>query len=634
MTLFSSLLRRTLALLAAATLGLALAPARADEFLDPAQAFPLQVQLADGGRALRLHWAVTPGYHLYRERLQVRAADAAVTLGPLALPLGQRQYDANLQKEVEIYAQPIDATLPVQAGAGRWRIEVDSQGCADAGLCYPPQTQTLLLQADAGGLRQVSLLADDAPQDPPPAASAAAPQAQDRAQGVSLAASPEAGNGVERALRSGSLLSIAGVFLLAGLLLSFTPCVLPMVPILSSIIVGQAGAGQPPSRARGLALSLAYSLGMALVYTALGVAAGLLGEGLAAYLQKPAVLAAFAGLLVLLALSMFGFYELQLPQAWQSRMVGASTRLPGGRFGGVFLMGGLSALIVGPCVAAPLAGALVYIGQTRDVLLGGAALFSLAAGMSVPLLLVGLSAGSLLPRAGAWMEQVKRFFGVLLLAVALWMVSPVLPAWGAMVGWALLLICVAVGLRAFDGLAPQARWPQHLGKGLGMVLALVGAAQLVGALSGGRDALQPLAHLVALRDAAAAPGNTAAPQAEAPRFEKVADLAALEQAVARSERPVLLDVSADWCTACGEMERLTFRDPAVQARMGRMTLLRADVTANSATDRALLKRFGLFGPPGIVFFDPRGGERAGARVVGYVEAAAFARHLDSLLPGT
>ncbi|KAB0584590.1 protein-disulfide reductase DsbD [Ideonella dechloratans] len=627
MTRFSSFLRRTLALLAAATLGLSLLPARADDFLDPAQAFPLQVQVTDGGRALKLHWAVTPGYHLYRERLAVRAADAAVTLGPLALPPGHRQYDPNLQKEVEIYAQPIDATLPVQAGAGRWRVEVDSQGCADAGLCYPPQTQALLLQADAGGLRQVSLVVDDAP------AATGAASAVAQAQAMSPAGAAEAGNGVERALRSGSLLSIAGVFLLAGLLLSFTPCVLPMVPILSSIIVGQAGAGQPPSRARGLALSLAYSLGMALVYTALGVAAGLLGEGLAAYLQKPAVLAAFAVLLVGLALSMFGFYELQLPQAWQSRMVGASTRLPGGRFGGVFLMGGLSALIVGPCVAAPLAGALVYIGQTRDVLLGGAALFSLAAGMSVPLLLVGLSAGSLLPRAGAWMEQVKRFFGVLLLAVALWMVSPVLPAWGVMAGWALLLICVAVGLRAFDGLAPQARWPQHLGKGLGMVLALVGAAQLVGALSGGRDALQPLAHLVALRQAVAAPGAVATNGAEAPRFQTVADLAALEQAVARSDRPVLLDVSADWCTACGEMERLTFRDPAVQARMGRMTLLRADVTANSAADRALLKRFGLFGPPGIVFFDPRGGERTGARVVGYVEAAAFARHLDSLLPG-
>ncbi|WP_374430309.1 protein-disulfide reductase DsbD [Ideonella dechloratans] len=627
MTRFSSFLRRTLALLAAATLGLSLLPAQADDFLDPAQAFPLQVQVIDGGRALKLHWAVTPGYHLYRERLAVRAADPAVTLGPLALPPGQRQYDPNLQKEVEIYAQPIDATLPVQAGAGSWRIEVDSQGCADAGLCYPPQTQTLLLQADAGGLRQVSLLVDDAP-----AATGAASEVM-QAQAMSPAGAAEAGNGVERALRSGSLLSIAGVFLLAGLLLSFTPCVLPMVPILSSIIVGQAGAGQPPSRARGLALSLAYSLGMALVYTTLGVAAGLLGEGLAAYLQKPAVLAAFAVLLVGLALSMFGFYELQLPQAWQSRMVGASTRLPGGRFGGVFLMGGLSALIVGPCVAAPLAGALVYIGQTRDVLLGGAALFSLAAGMSVPLLLVGLSAGSLLPRAGAWMEQVKRFFGVLLLAVALWMVSPVLPAWGVMAGWALLLICVAVGLRAFDGLAPQARWPQHLGKGLGMVLALVGAAQLVGALSGGRDALQPLAHLVALRQAVAAPGAVASTGAETPRFQTVADLAALEQAVARSDRPVLLDVSADWCTACGEMERLTFRDPAVQARMGRMTLLPADVTANSAADRALLKRFGLFGPPGIVFFDPRGGERTGARVVGYVEAAAFARHLDSLLPG-
>ena len=402
------------------------------------------------------------------------------------------------------------------------------------------------------------------------------------------------------------------MFVLFGLLLAFTPCVLPMVPILSSIIVGH---GERVSRGRGLALALSYSLGMALVYTAFGVAAGLLGEGLAAALQNPWVLSAFAALLVLLSLSMFGFYELQVPAALQSRLSAGSDRLRGGAFAGVFVMGGISALIVGPCVAAPLAGALLYIGQTGNALIGGVALFSLAMGMSVPLLVVGVGAGALLPRAGGWMNGVKAFFGVLLLATALYMVGPVLPDWLLMLAWAALLIVSASFLHVFDRLPEGAGGWARLFKGLGVVLALAGAALIVGMAAGNRNLLQPLQGL----------GGVASAQAGAMRFTRVADVAALDRAVAASSRPVMLDFYADWCVSCKELEHNTFPEPQVASRMAGMTLLQADVTANTGADKALLKRFSLFGPPGIIFF--RDGREIG-RVVGYEDAATFLRSMQ------
>ena len=304
---------------------------------------------------------------------------------------------------------------------------------------------------------------------------------------------------IETALRSQSLLTVLPIFFVLGLLLSFTPCVLPMVPILSSIIVGQGGehdgGGQRLTKLRGFVLALAYALGMAIIYTAFGVAAGLAGEGLAATLQRPWVLTLFAALLVALALSLFGLYELQLPSSWQTRVAQASGRTTGGKLGGVFAMGALSALIVGPCVAAPLAGALLYISRTHDVVIGGGALFALAAGMSVPLLLVGVSAGSLLPRAGQWMEAIKRLFGVLLIAVALWTISPVIPVWAQMLAWAAMLIISAAYLRVFDTLPDQAGGWTRMWKGIGVVLVLLGAVQIIGAASGGRDVLRPLDRL-------------------------------------------------------------------------------------------------------------------------------------------
>ena len=408
-----------------------------------------------------------------------------------------------------------------------------------------------------------------------------------------------------------------GVFFLAGVLLSLTPCVLPMLPILSSIIVGQ---GTRVSRSRGLALAASYSLGMATVYTTLGVAAGLAGEGLAASLQSPWVLALFATGLVVMALSMFGAYELQLPAAFTNRVSHASQRLPAGRVAGVFAMGGVSALIVSPCVAAPLAGALVYLSQTRDVVLGGSALFALAAGMSVPLLLIGASAGALLPRTGAWMNEVKRFFGVLLLGVALWTVQSVLPGSLALALWSALAICAAVLVESSHAARDMPITRSLWRRAVAAVLAAYGLLQLVGAASGGTDPLQPLAHL-------ARQGGGAA--ARAVRFEPVRSVAELDAALKTAGRPVVLDFNADWCVSCKEMERLTYTDVAVRQRLSVALLLKADVTANNAQDRELLKRFALFGPPGTIFFDAKGYELRPARVIGYQNTPSFFRTLDA-----
>ncbi|MDE2583843.1 MAG: protein-disulfide reductase DsbD, partial [Betaproteobacteria bacterium] len=409
-----------------------------------------------------------------------------------------------------------------------------------------------------------------------------------------------------------------------GLLLALTPCIFPMIPILSGIIVGQ---GHHVSRSKSFLLSLAYVLGMAVTYAALGVAAGLTGTLLSAALQNPWVLGAFAGVFVVLSFSMFGFYELQLPSFLQSKLTEEASHLHGGHLAAVFAMGALSAVIVGPCVAAPLAGALLYIGQTGDALLGGSALFAMALGMGVPLLLVGLSAGTLLPKSGPWMEAVKKAFGVILLSTALWLVAPVLPPALVMAGWALLLIIPAVYMHALDPLPPQARGWLRFWKGIGIVMLLAGAALVVGLAAGSRDPLQPLK---ALADSGA---PTTAQGSQGPlAFTRVKSVADLDARVKAAGKPVLLDFYADWCVSCKEMERFTFADAKVRARLAGFTLLQADVTANSEDDKALLQRFNLFGPPGIIFFDPSGKEINGLRVVGFQDAERFLRSLDKV-PG-
>ncbi len=605
---------KLLAALAMALLWLAWnAPARAEaEFLEPEKAFVFSAAMATPD-TVELRFRVAPGYYMYRERFGISISPlGAVTLGEPVYPKGEVKYDPTFEKDMEVYHQDVVIRVPVTAGGQPFTLTLTGQGCADAGLCYPPMDSSVKLTPVAGGYA----LAGGGGASAAPAAS-----------GGGLSALVNAGDtGLADALGGLGWIKTAGVFLVLGLLLAFTPCVLPMIPILSSIVLG--GASQErPTRGRGLALAATYVLGMSVVYTALGVAAGLSGAGLAAWLQTPWILTLFAILLAVLALAMFDAFTFQMPSGIQARLAERSSRIPGGRYTGALLMGALSALIVGPCVAAPLAGALLYISQTGDVVLGGSALFAMAWGMGVPLLIVGASSGALLPKAGPWMDGVKRLFGMLLLATAWWMLIPVVPTWVQMTGWAFLAIVGAVMLRAFDALPAGAGSARMFGKGVGLLLALAAAAWLVGAASGGRDVLQPLSHFASGGPAVA---GTAAHAGEV-QFKRVRNNAELDALLAASTQPVMLDFYADWCVSCREMERFTFTDPGVAQRMAGMLLVQADVTANNADDRALLKRFRLFGPPGIMFFAPGGKELPDARVVGFQDAKRFTESLDRVL---
>ena len=593
-----------------------------DDFLEFDRAFTFSARTLDA-QTIEVRWKIADGYYMYRDRISF-AADHAVALAAPQMPAGEVKYDDVFKKELETYRHELVVRMPVRAGVGDFTLTATSQGCADKGLCYPPTQQTakLLLAAMSTPGQGGGLINSASGTSGPNTSAATAPLVPPTASSAPLSEDSK----IEAALKSGSLLTVMPLFLVLGLLLSFTPCVLPMIPILSSIIVGQSSAGTRLSKSRGFSLALAYSLGMAIVYTALGVAAGLAGEGLAAALQRPAVLATFALLLVALALSMFGFYELQLPAGLQARLAGLSNNQKSGSYAGVFVMGAISALIVGPCVAAPLAGALLYISQTHDVVVGGGALFAMASGMSVPLLLVGLSAGSLLPRAGGWMEGVKKFFGVLLIAVAIWMVSPVLPAWTYMLAWAALFVVCASYLRVFDPLPEDVSGWRRLWKGIGAVLLVAGGVLIVGVATGGRDVLQPLQQLAAKPRAE---GGMADTVTSTRSWRRVKTLAELDAAIANSGgRAAMLDFYADWCVSCAEMERFTFQENRVAARLDKMLLLQADVTRNSDDDKGLLKRFKLFGPPGIIFFNAAGQEVPGARVVGFQNADTFLASLD------
>ena len=577
--------------------------AKQPTFLPPDQAFSLQVTVRDAD-TLQASFSLAEGYYLYRDKIAFASKDGAVKVKALNLPRGEMKDDPSFG-QVEVFHHSFQAEIELERvakGAASITLDATYMGCSEQGLCYPPINKALTLALpDAGtGMREPELT-----EAPPPSRIAPLPPVGE-----------DENSRIAGLFAGGDFWLIVSFFFGAGLLLAFTPCVFPMIPILSGIIVGR---GHKITHAHAFLLSLAYVLGMAITYAAAGVAAGYSGELISNALQTPWVLGSFAALFVILSLSMFGFYELQLPSALQSRLTDTSNRLHGGHLGGVFAMGALSAIIMGPCVAAPLAGALLYIGQTHDAVLGGTALFALALGMGAPLLLIGSSAGVLLPKAGAWMEAVKRFFGVLLLGLAIWIVSPVISVVAQMLAWAALLIFSGVYLRALDPLPPQAGGWQRMVKGVGILALLLGVVYLIGALSGSRDLLRPL-------------GNLGRAGAEAPRtlqFSRVLSVADLDARIAQAKgKTVMLDFYADWCVSCKEMERFTFSDPAVQARLKNTLLLQADVTANSEDDKALLKRFGLFGPPGILFFDAEGRELNDFRVVGYQDAAQFLQSLQ------
>ncbi len=562
---------------------LAATPASGTDFLPPGKAFQAEASLRDGN-TIELRYRIADGYYLYRERFRFQLQPAAPALGQPVFPAGQIKHDPNFGK-VEIFHRQLTIKLPLNAASsGPLTLKAVSQGCAEAGICYPPFTHTLTVSAAA---------AQAAP-------GVATPPAQDNP------------------FRNRSLPALLGFFYLAGVGLAFTACMYPLIPILSGIIVGQ---GQHVTHTRSFALSFTYVQGMALAYALAGVAAGLSGTLLSNALQNPWVLGTFSLFFVLMAGAMFGFYQFQLPSSVQSALAERSNRLHGGHIGSVLLMGALSALIVGPCVAPPLALALGYIGSSGDVLLGGSSLYAMALGMGTPLIAVGAFGAHLLPRAGAWMNTVRAVFGTLMLAMGWYIATPLLPPLLYMLGWAALLLVVAIYLHALDPLPKNASGWRKLWKGLGVIALLYGAALLLGALAGSRDVLQPLRGL-SLSQNVTAPASTP--------LRRIRTVAELDQQLAAAKgRPVMLDFYADWCVSCKEMERFTFSEPQVQQQMQTMLVLQADVTANSADDSELLRRFGLFGPPAIVFYNAAG-QLQPQRVIGFVAADEFLRTLQTL----
>ncbi len=563
-------------------------------FLPPDQAFQVTMANRDA-HTLLASFNITPGYYLYKDRISFKSPDQQIKLEPPLFPQGEMKQDPNFGM-IEVFHHSFQVGVGVQFAkpAQPYSVVVEYQGCSENGLCYPPIEKTIVIDPNAVAAPVLSA----APRE-------AAPATSDNSKIAEL-------------FKRGNFWLIITFFFGAGLLLSFTPCVFPMIPILSGIIVGR---GHHITKMHAFILSLSYVLGMAVTYAAAGVAAGFSGELISNAMQTPWVLGSFAAVFVLLSLSMFGFYELQLPTALQSKLADTSNRLHGGHLSGVFLMGALSAVIMGPCVAAPLAGALLYISQTHDALLGGVALFVLALGMGAPLLLIGTSAGVLLPKAGAWMDAVKRFFGVMLLALAIWIIQPLLPISAQMMLWALLLILSAAYLRVLDALPKYASGWLKLRKGLGLLMLLLGVAYLIGALSGARDILKPLGSF----------SKVDAVTGSSVEWTRVKDLNDFKTRLASAQgKIVVLDFYADWCVSCKEMERYTFSDAAVKAKLANAILLQVDLTANSEADKNLLKEYGLFGPPATLFFNSGGVEVQDGRVVGYQETQRFLLSLQNV----
>ncbi|MDQ1314177.1 MAG: thioredoxin:protein disulfide reductase [Pseudomonadota bacterium] len=575
--------------------------------LPPEEAFLVVAAMPDA-RTVRFDYTLTADTYLYRDKLDfIVKSPADMKVAGVDTPAGEIKDDPSFGP-TEVYHRNFAAHVTLSralAADEQLVLEASWQGCNEAvGICYPPIENAFTLTAAGASVATAASL-QAAPAEP---------------------AIESDTSRIERVLKGGSLWPIVITFFGLGLLLALTPCVFPMIPILSGIIAGQK---KDVTKTSGFLLSLTYVLGMAITYALAGVAAALSETLLSNALQNPWALGVGAGIFVLLAMSMFGFFEIQMPSFIQSKFSDASNRMKGGNFIGVFVMGALSAVILGPCVAPPLAAALVFIAQTGNTTLGGIALFVLALGMGVPLLLVGLSAGALLPRAGGWMNAVKYFFGVMMLAIAIYLISPVIPDWVDMLLWALLLIASAIFLHALDPLPERASGWSRLWKGLGVVLLIGGLAILLGMLAGSRNLLQPLDVF----KGGAGGGVAMAAEQKGLPFEKVKDVAELDARLAAAKadgRAVMLDFYADWCVSCKEMEAFTFSDARVRARLAGVVLLKADVTANSDADKALLKRFNLFGPPGLIFWTGTGAQSE-FKVIGFEKADKFLVSIDSAL---
>ena len=579
-----------------------------DELLEADKAFRPSA-IAEDGNTLLVRWDIAPGYYLYKDKFSFSLTEGdGIHLGQVRLPDGQVKDDEFFGR-VEVFYDQVEARIPLlrdRLTATSMALELGYQGCADIGVCYPPQKTILTLDLPAGTAGDARTAA--VPSGPSAPAGAPPVSEQDR---------------LASALAGGNIAWTILLFFVAGLLLAFTPCVFPMIPILSSIIVGQ---GEGITTRRAFILSLTYVLAMAATYTVAGVIAGMFGANLQATFQNPWILGSFAAVFVALAFAMFGFYELQLPSSIQSRISQMSNSQKSGTLTGVAIMGLLSALIVGPCVGPPLMGALIYIGQTGDPLLGGMALFALSMGMGAPLIAIGTAGGKFLPRAGGWMDNVKAVFGVLMLAVAIWMLERILPGTVIMLMWAMLLIVSGIYMGALDAIKEGSSGWYRLWKGLGLVLVFYGALLLVGAAAGNNDPLQPLRGLS---------GGTATAQQQL-SFDYVSSVNELEARLAQARannQPVMINYTADWCATCKELERYTYTDAAVINALSGTLLLKVDVTANNRDDQELLRRYRLIGPPAILFYNAQGEEQAPYRLVGFISAGDFVQHIRGAIGG-
>lgn len=588
-------------------------------FLPVDEAFKFDNNITQFG--IQVRWEIADEYYLYQSKIEFKSLENNAVIGaPEYSDLGIEEEDPYFGITRVVYnTLQVDLPLALKEGQSDSEIQVTYQGCAVAGLCYPPQKRTILWMPSEDNAANSSN------------SNVASSETSNNAM-LDLAKSTNKTNlnagdasSIFNFMSDSSLAALIAIFFVLGLGLTFTPCVLPMVPIVTSIVAGPGG--KDLGFAKSFSLALSYVLGMALTYASLGLAMGLLGAGanLQAAMQSPPVLITFAIVFVALALSMFGLYELQLPSFIRDKLEGESRKLSGGKLLSVFFIGALSAILVSPCVSAPLAGALLYISTSGDPLIGFASLLSLGLGMGVPLILVAVGGAKFLPKTGSWMNTSKFLFGVLLLAVAIWLIARIIPEPVSLGLWALLGLATAVFMGAFE---PAISGAQKLVKTIAVAIFLVAGIWFVGAFTGAGDPLRPLEKLT--NSASGANSSVA----EKINFKIVTGLDELEKeliAANASGKKAFVDVYADWCISCVMMERNVFPQPEIRSLLDQFYLIKADVTDNTVGNLALLEQFKLFGPPSYLFFDRDGKELSQQRIVGEISQSSFKDRLESAL---